>query len=142
MTTWLLKTEPEAYSYADLVRDKRTHWDGVTNAAAQKHMRDIAKGDEAFIYHTGDERAVVGLARVVRGAYEDPEHAGERTAAGDPKFVRFDIAPKKEASSPVTLSEIKGDKRFGDFALVRQARLSVMPVPEDLDAILRSLAGL
>ncbi|MEL7472220.1 MAG: EVE domain-containing protein [Planctomycetota bacterium] len=142
MTTWLLKTEPDDYSYADLVRDRREPWDGVKNPTAQMHMRQIKKGDEAFIYHTGKERAVVGLARVVKGAYEDPEHAGERTAAGDIKFVLIDIAPVTRAMTEVTLAEIKADKAFEGFDLIRLSRLSVMPVPAKLDARLRKMAGL
>lgn len=142
MTTWLIKTEPDDYSYDDLVRDKQTAWTGVANAAAQKHMRSIAKGDEVLVYHTGNEKRIAGLGRVVKGAYEDPAHAGERTAAGEMKFVLFDCAPKKRASKAVTLADIKADARFADFALVKQSRLSVMPVPADLDAVLRGLAGL
>ena len=142
MTTWLLKTEPDDYSYTDLIRDKRTEWDGVANPAAQKHMRDIKKGDEAFIYHTGAERAIAGIAKVVRGAYEDPAHEGVRTAAGDVKFTLFDVAPGKAAKTPGTLAEIKADPAFKDFDLVRQSRLSVMPVPPKLDAKLRKMAGL
>ncbi|TVQ61696.1 MAG: EVE domain-containing protein [Phycisphaerales bacterium] len=143
MTTWLLKSEPDVYSYDDLVRDQRTHWDGVTSAPAQKHMRAIEEGDEAFIYHSGDEKRIVGLAKVVRGAYEDPDHAGETIAStGEPKFVLFDLAPKKAAKEPVPLSKIKGDKRFAEFTLVKQSRLSVMPVPPALDKVLREWAGL
>jgi len=142
MATWLLKTEPDDYSYDDLARERRTEWDGVANAAAQKHMRGVKKGDEAFIYHTGKERAIAGLAKVVRGAYEDPAHEGERTAAGDVKFTLFDVAPNKAAPNPVTLADIKADPAFEDFDLVRQSRLSVMPVPPKLDAKLRKMAGL
>lgn len=143
MTTWLLKSEPHVYSYDDLVRDKRTHWDGVTSAPAQKHMRSIQKGDEAFIYHSGDEKRIVGLAKIVRGAYVDPEHEGETIAStGEPKFVLFDLAPKQAAATPVPLAKVKGDAGFADFPLVKQARLSVMPVPPELEKVLREWAGL
>lgn len=141
MTTFLCKTEPDDYSYADLARDKRTEWDGVSNPAAQKHMRSIAKGDEILIYHTGKEKRIAGLAKVIRAAYPDPAHPGT-TAAGDPKRVLFDLSPVAEATAECTLAMIRADERFDDFDLVRQARLSVMPVPAKLDKILRKLAGL
>ena len=141
MATFLIKTEPDDYSYDDLKRDKRTHWDGVTNPAAQKHMRSIKKGDECLFYHTGKEKRIAGVAKVVKGAYPDPDKPGE-TAAGDPKFVLFDIAPAKAAPTGCTLADVKADGRFDDFALVREPRLSVMPVPAKIDKMLRKMAGL
>ena len=141
MATFLIKTEPDCYTWSELVRDKRTHWDGVSNAAAQKHMRSIAKGDECLWYHTGDEKAIVGLARVVRGAYPDPENPGT-TTAGETKFVLFDLEPVRAAKTPVTLAQIKRDARFENFDLVRLSRLGVMPVPPKIDALLRKMAGL
>ncbi|GAB4385724.1 MAG: EVE domain-containing protein [Phycisphaerales bacterium] len=142
MATFLIKTEPGDYSFSDLEREKRTAWSGVTNAAAQKHMRAIRKGDQCLFYHTGSEKRIVGLAEVVRGAYPDPDHPG-RTASGEPKFVLFDIRPVARATSDqATLAAIRADERFAGFALVRQGRLSVMPVPEDLDVVLRAMAGL
>lgn len=141
MATYLLKTEPDEFSYADLVRKRREPWDGVTNAAAQKCMRGIKKGDEAFIYHTGGEKRIAGLAKVVKGAYPDADKPGE-TAAGETKFVLFDVSPVKEAANDCTLAMVKADERFADFALVKQARLSVMLVPADLDALLREMAGI
>lgn len=135
MATLLLKTEPGEYSFDDLVREKRCAWTGVANNAAQKHMRDAKKGDEAFIYHTGDEKAIVGLATLASDPYPDPtDDAGKR--------VVFDLKPGKRAKTPVTLAQVKADARFKDFALVKQARLSVMPVPADLDEALRGMAGL
>jgi predicted RNA-binding protein with PUA-like domain len=142
MATFLLKTEPSDYSWGDLARDKRTHWDGVTNAAAQKHMRSIKKGDEVFFYHTGNDKRIVGLAKVVKGAYPDPTKPGT-TAAGDTKFVLVDIAPvRASATDAATLAAIKADERFSEFVLVRQGRLSAMPVPTSIDKLLRKLAGL
>lgn len=118
---WLLKTEPTVYSYADLVKEKKTVWSGVSNNAALKHMRSMKKGDLAFVYHTGDEKAVIGIAEVVSGPYPDP-------GARDPKLVVVDLKPKEQLRNPVSLAAIKADPRFAGFALVRIARLSVMPV--------------
>ncbi|MDX2131540.1 MAG: EVE domain-containing protein [Planctomycetota bacterium] len=141
MPTFLLKTEPGEYSYDDLVREKRCAWTGVTNAAARIALRAMKKGDEAFIYHTGEEKAIVGLATVVRGAYEDPDEPG-LNGKGEIAAPVVDLAPARRAASPVTLAQMKGDPRFAAFALVRQGRLSAMPVPPELDAVIRSLAGL
>lgn len=141
MTTFLLKTEPGDYSYDDLVKEKRCAWTGVKNPAAQSNMRTMKKGDEALIYHTGDEKAIVGLAKVVSDPYPDPDNPGELTS-GEPKFVLIDLAPAKKAKTPVTLKAIKADERFAEFALVKQSRLSAMPVPKDLDKHLRKMAGL
>ena len=140
MTTFLLKTEPDCYSYDDLVRDKRTEWDGVRNPMALMHMRSAKKGDEAYIYHTGKERRIAGLAKIVSDVYEDPENPG-LTGKGDLKGPLFDITPIKVAKNSVTLADIKADERFKDFDLVRLSRLSAMPVPPKLDKIIRKLAG-
>ena len=118
---WLLKTEPSTYSFDQLERDGRATWDGVRNPAALNHLRAMQKGDEALIYHTGDEKAVIGIARVTKGGYPDP-------AAGDPKLVVVDLVPVTQLGTPVSLSAIKKDSRFADMALVRISRLSVMPV--------------
>ncbi len=141
MATLLLKTEPSEYSFDDLVRDTRAVWDGVTNPVALRNLRAAREGDEVFVYHTGDERRIVGLARVRRAAYEDPKRSG-RTESGEPKFAVVDLEPLRAAPSPVTLAQVKADPRFRDFALVRQGRLSVMPVPPELDRVLRRMAGL
>lgn len=141
MPTHLFKTEPGTYSYADLARDKRTAWDGVTNNAALIHLRNCRKGDEVFIYHTGDEKAIVGLARVIASPYEDPAQPG-RTPDGEPKFALVDFAPVRAAKTPLTLAAMKADRRFASFALVTHSRLSVMPVPPDIDALVRTLTGL
>lgn len=127
---WLLKTEPSTYAYADLVRDKKGTWDGVANPVALKHLRGVAVGDECFIYHTGDEKRIVGIAKVTKAAYPDPK-------LDDPKMVVIDLAPVKAVARPVTLAEIKADSRFADWELTRVPRLSVMPVsPARWNAIL------
>lgn len=141
MPTYLLKTEPGDYSFADLLRDGRTTWTGVSNPAALGHLRRMRRGDEAFIYHTGSEKAVVGLARVVAGPREDPDRPGT-TPDGLPKFAVVDLEPLRPAPTPVTLATIRADARFKAFDLVRQSRLSVMPVPPDLDRALRAMTGL
>jgi predicted RNA-binding protein with PUA-like domain len=122
---WLLKSEPQEYSYADLERDGRAVWDGVKNPVALKHMRQVSRGDEAFFYHTGKERAIVGIARVDSEAYRDPDADNER-------FIVFDLVPGEPLPEPVALSRIKADRAFADWELVRVPRLSVMPVPDKL----------
>ncbi len=141
MATFLFKTEPGDYSWDDLVRDKRTEWDGITNPAALKHLRAARKGDEAFIYHTGDERRIVGLASIVKGPYPDPARP-ENTKAGDTKFPLVDIKALRAVQTPVTLGEIKADARFEGFVLLRESRLSVVPVPAEMDKAIRKMAGL
>lgn len=120
---WLVKEEPSHYGFDALVKDTKAVWSGVRNALAQKHLRGIHKGDRVFYYHTGDEKAVVGIARALSGPYPDPD---------DPtgKYVAVDLAPVKRLPRPVTLAEIKADAAFKDFPLVRIARLSVMPVTD------------
>lgn len=140
-TTYLLKTEPNEYSYDDLAREGRAAWDGVANAAAQKHMRAMREGDDALIYHTGTEKRIAGLARVVKGPYADPAFPGT-TAAGDPKRVLVDLEPVTAATKRITLKDLKSDTRFEGFALVNQPRLSVMSVPEEMAALLKQRAGL
>lgn len=128
---WLMKTEPSVYSYDNLVKDKRTVWDGVSNFVALKHLRSMKKGDFVLIYHSGDEKAVVGIAQIVRPAYPDPKQKDER-------MVVVDIVPKRKLTRPVTLAQIKADKEFASFPLVRIPRLSVMPVEKKLwDLILK-----
>lgn len=141
MATFLFKTEPGTYSFSDLMRDKRTTWDGVTNAAARIHLRAAAKGDEVIIYHTGDEKRIAGLARVVNDPIEDPLDRGTN-ARGEIKAPLLSIEPVREATSVVAFTDLKEDRRFADFPLVRQPRLSVMPVPPDLDKALRKMSGL
>jgi predicted RNA-binding protein with PUA-like domain len=121
---WLLKTEPSTYSYADLERDKRAVWDGVSNALALKHLRSMKRGDLAFIYHTGDEKQIVGIAEVTSEPYPDPKEK-------DARLVVVDLKPRERLKRPVTLAEVKADAEFRDFELVRMGRLSVMPVGEE-----------
>ena len=123
MAYWLLKTEPSVYSYDDLVKDKKTVWDGVANPTALRHIRSIKKGDLVFVYHTGDEKQMVGIATVTSDPYPDPKQKNE-------KLVVFDIKPKKKLKRPVTLKEVKAIKKYAQYDLVRLPRVSVMPVPE------------
>ncbi len=123
MANWLLKTEPDCYSFSDLERDRKTVWDGVANNLALKYLRQIKKGDLAIIYHTGDERAAVGIAEVISDPYVDPK-------LNDPKLVVVDVRPKRRLPRPVTLAEVKSNPKLKDFLLVTMARLSVMPVTE------------
>lgn len=118
---WLLKTEPSDYSYSDLEKDKTTVWDGVSNNLALKHLRNVKKGDLAFIYHTGKEKALVGVAEVTSDPYPDPREE-------DAKLVVVNIRAKQKLKCHVSLAELKSDARFSDFALVRLPRLSVMPL--------------
>jgi predicted RNA-binding protein with PUA-like domain len=118
---WLLKTEPGEYAYDDLEREGRTRWDGVRNPAAQRNLREMKAADRVLIYHTGDEKAVVGEAEVVSEAYPDPKYP-----AG--KLVVVDLEPRGRLARPVTLAEIKAIASFAESPLVRQGRLSVVPL--------------
>ena len=124
MAYWLFKEEPDHYSLLDLFRDKRTVWAGVENNLALKHLRSVHKGDRVLYYHTGKEKAVVGVMEVVKDAYPDPER-------DDPRFVVVDVKPVLRLDRPVPLAEIKANSIFADFALVRISRLSVMPVTNE-----------
>jgi predicted RNA-binding protein with PUA-like domain len=129
--TWLLKTEPSTYSFAQLQRDGRTVWDGVTNALALKHLAQVSQGDELFIYHTGGEKAVIGTATALSAAYPDPTQ-------GDPKRLVIDLAPVAPLARPVGLAEIKADPALRTWDLVRLPRLSVVAVaPAQRQAVLR-----
>lgn len=121
---WLLKTEPSTYSWADLEREKTAVWDGVSNPVALRNLAAMKPGDDALIYHTGGEKAVVGLARVTKAAYPDPK-------AKDPKLLVVELTPAKRLPRAVTLAEIKADPQFRDSPLVRQGRLSVVPLNEE-----------
>ena len=130
MAYWLLKTEPTVYSYSDLERDKKTVWDGVTSPGGLFQIKQVKKGDTAFIYHTGDEKQIVGIAEITSDPYVDPK-------ANNPRLYVFEIKPKKRLKIPATLEQIKADKRFKGSRMVNEPRLSVQPMPEELwDAIL------
>jgi predicted RNA-binding protein with PUA-like domain len=120
---WLFKEEPTHYGFDELVKDKKTMWSGVKNPLAQKHLRSVRKGDRIFYYHTGDERAVVGICKALGDAYADPGDASGKASV-------VDVAPVQKLPRPVTLAEIKADASFKDFPLVRISRLSVMPVSD------------
>ena len=135
MANWLFKEEPTHYSFDALVSDGSTEWSGVKNPLAQKHLRSVKKGDRIFYYHTGDEKAVVGIARAASDAYPDPK---DKTG----KAVVVAVTPDKKLPRPVALSEIKARAAFADFALTRMPRLSVMPVTEaQWNAIVKMAQG-
>ena len=131
---WLFKEEPTHYSYDDLVRDGKTSWTGVKNPLAQKHLRGVKKGDRIFYYHTGDEKAVVAIAKAAGDAYPDPKDSSGKLAA-------VDVVPVKKLRSPVALSAIKAKASFKDFPLVRISRLSVMPVSDREWSEIEKMAG-
>ena len=121
MAYWLLKTEPGSYSFADLMQDKKAVWDGVSNNLALRNIRMMKKGVLAFIYHSGDEKAIVGVAEVASDPYIDPKHR-------DSKLAVIDLKPKKQLDQHITLAQVKSKKQFASFELVRIPRLAVMPV--------------
>ncbi|BCX07757.1 MULTISPECIES: EVE domain-containing protein [Fischerella] len=123
MAYWLLKTEPEEYSYSDLEHNGSTVWNGVSNALALKHLRTMTIGDLALIYHTGKERRIIGVAEVTSQPYPDPK-------LDDVKRVVVDLRPVQRLPLPVSLAQIKKDSSFADFDLLRLPRLSVVPVSE------------
>jgi predicted RNA-binding protein with PUA-like domain len=120
---WLFKEEPSSYSFEEFTKDGSTVWSGVKNPLAQKHLRSVKKGDSIFYYHTGTERAIVGIAKAARDAYADPS---DKTG----KAVVVEVVPERALARPVTLAEIKASKAFGSFPLTRLPRLSVMPVTD------------
>ena len=124
MAKWLFKTEPSAYSFQQLQKDKRTVWDGVKNNLALKNLKGIKKGDQILIYHTGDEKAAVGAARALSDAYPDPSKK-------DPKLLVVEIEAGEALPRPVTLAEMKANGKLKSFDLVRLPRLSIMPVSEE-----------
>jgi len=131
---WLFKEEPSHYSFDALVADKETRWSGVKNPQAQKNLRSVKKGDAILYYHTGDEKAVVGLARAKANAYPDPEDT-----AG--KLHVVDVLPVRRLERPVTLAQLKANRAFKDSPLVRIPRLSVMPITDEEWAAVEKLAG-
>jgi predicted RNA-binding protein with PUA-like domain len=131
---WLFKEEPSHYSFQQLQKDGGTVWSGVRNALAQKHLGSVRKGDRIFYYHTGDEKAVVGIATALADAYPDPNDKSGKAAV-------VDVAPVRKLNRPVTLKEIKADPSFKTFPLVRISRLSVMPVSDDEWKRIEKMAG-
>ena len=134
MGIFLFKTEPSTYSYADLVRDKRAVWDGVSNPVALRHLASLAKGDTVVIYHTGDEKSAVGLAKAMKDPYPDPK-------LGDPKRLVTDLAPERALPTPVTLAQVKADAVLKTSELARLPRLSIMPLTAAQFRRLLELAG-
>ena len=131
---WLFKEEPANYNFDALVADKQTVWSGVKNPLAQKHLRSVKKGDRIFYYHTGDEKAVVGIAKALGAAYPDPQDKSGKLSV-------VDVGPVKKLPRPVTLAEIKADVAFKLFPLVRIPRLSVMPVSDEEWKRIEDMAG-
>lgn len=128
MNYWLVKQEPSGprgYNFETLKKDKKTIWDGVHNNLALKHMREIKKGDLVLFYHTGDERQIVGIMEVISDPYPNPKEDNKR-------FIVFDVKYKKSLKRPITLDEMKKQKKFQNWELIRISRLSVMPVPQQI----------
>ncbi len=121
---WMVKQEPETYSWTDFVNDGRTDWSGVRNYQARNNLREMKNGDRVLFYHSGKDKAVVGLAEVVKSAYKDP-------TADDPQWVAVDLKPIKAFATPVLLAAIRYDKRLSQLPLIRQSQLSVMPLTKD-----------
>jgi predicted RNA-binding protein with PUA-like domain len=132
-THWLFKTEPSVYSYQQLIKDKKTMWDGVGNNLALKHLKDIKKGEQIFIYHTGDEKAAVGVAKALGGAYPDP-------SKGNPRLLVVDIEPVRALPKPVTLAEVKAHSKLKNFDLVKNSRLSIMKLTDEQWEIVEGMA--
>ena len=130
---WLFKTEPSAYSFQQLEKDKQTVWDGVKNNLALKNLSGIKKGDWILIYHTGDEKAAVGVARALSGSYADPEKK-------DPKLLVIDIEAVKPLLRPVMLSEMRSNSKLAGFVLLRLPRLSIMPVTDEQWKMIEEMA--
>ena len=123
-TCWMVKQEPEVYSWTDFVNDGRTDWTGVRNYQARNNLREMKAGDRVLFYHSGKVKAVVGIAEVAKAAYADP-------TADDPQWVAVDLKPIKPLDAPVQLAAIRYDKRLGQLPLIRQSQLSVMPLTKD-----------
>jgi len=133
MAYWLLKSEPGAYPWDQLVKDGRTHWDGIRNHQAANNLKAMKRGDRAFFYHSGEERAIVGIVEIVKEAYPDPSDP-------DGRFVMVDVKAVRAVKTPVTLTAIKAEPKLKNLALVRQSRLSVVPVAADEWKLLCAMA--
>jgi predicted RNA-binding protein with PUA-like domain len=134
MAYWLVKSEPSVYSWDQFVKDKETSWDGVRNYAARIHLRAMKKGDEVLYYHSNEGMEIVGIAKVAKEAYQDP-------TTEDDRWVSVGLKPSKRLKMPVSLTQIKQDKRLADMALVRLGRLSVQPVTDKEWAAVMEMAG-
>lgn len=135
MAYWLLKTEPEEFSWADQLKRKVEPWSGVRNAQARNYMRAMQKGERAFFYHTGDERQIVGVVEVLKAFYPDP---GDDTG----RWGLVDVKAVAPLPKPVTLAAIKAEPKLADLLLVRHSRLSVMPIPDDAWRLIGTMGGL
>jgi predicted RNA-binding protein with PUA-like domain len=131
MAYWLVKTEPDTFSWDNFSKDKKTTWDGVRNFKARSNMKAMAKGDIVFFYHTGSEKSIVGLAKVSSDPYPEPN---------DADWIAIDLVPDKKLKNPVSLSQIKSEKRLSDMVLVRAPRLSVQPVKDNEFKIILDLS--
>ncbi|MBL7741822.1 MAG: EVE domain-containing protein [Chitinophagaceae bacterium] len=134
MAYWLVKSEPDVYSYEQLEKDKQTDWTGVRNYAARNHLKAMKKGDDVLYYHSNIGLAIVAIAKVAKEAYQDPTTTEEA-------WVAVDLKPHRKLKSPVALDTIKKDKRLAEMALVRLGRLSVQPVTEKEWKVVMELAG-
>jgi len=134
MSYWLVKSEPSVYGWEQFVKDKQTFWSGVRNYAARIHLKSMKKGDEVLFYHSNEGMEIVGIAKITKEFYQDP-------TTEDTNWVAVDLKPVKKLKNPVTLSQIKADKRLQEMALVRLGRLSVQPVTEKEWKIIMELAG-
>jgi len=134
MSYWLVKSEPSSYSWAQFVQDKQTVWSGVRNYAARLHLRNMKKGDEVFFYHSNEGTDIVGIAKVIKEAYQDP-------TTDDDRWVAVDLKVHKKLKKPVPLDTIKKDKRLANMALVRIGRLSVQPVTDSEYKVIMELAS-
>ena len=135
MAYWLVKSEPFKYSYEQLEKDKQTFWDGVRNYAARNHLKAMKKGDQVLFYHSNEGLEIVGIAKIAKEAYQDP-------TTDDDAWVVVDLKPYKRIKKPVSLEQVKADKRLKDMALVRLGRLSVQPVTEDEWNVIMELGGM
>jgi predicted RNA-binding protein with PUA-like domain len=135
MAYWLMKSEPETYSWQRLLKEGRTGWDGVRNNQAAQNLRAMKKGDKAFFYHSGDDKEIVGVVEITKEAYPDPSDEAGR-------FVMVDVKPLQPMPKPVTLAQVKADKAFAEMLLVRNSRLSVSPVDEKAWKLIAKMGGL
>ena len=134
MAYWLVKSEPSAYSWDQFQKEGQTFWNGVRNYAARNHLKAMKKGDEVFFYHSNEGLDIVGIAKVVKEAYQDP-------TTDDDAWVVVDLKPVKKLKTPVSLQQIKGEKRLKDMALLRLSRLSVQPVTEEEWEVVMEMSG-